>query len=362
MADFTRVERDVKEYVDKIYTDEDDDDNNTYTGQVWELGDIVMIKNHGGESEILDKLVSKGLLYMPSQKFLAEKGIDYYFKRLPELLLRESDYKEIAKIYKKMFSLGISVEGCTFVRKGGKVLMQLPYKLRMSEDPVEECCDKCFSDSVPRGMDITKLRRLVFSNKPESDEDVIEMFEGGYFGTISEDFREEFRECIDNENSDTTTTTTTFFGKLYERNGYIIIKQCAGKEELFDQLLECGIGYGYYSEKLREAGISYYYEDLPELMPEEEDYEKIANIYKKLIKMNIVAESIFFVKMKDEVLIQLPGTITKFTSNELDASRRYYESMDIETDLPYGTDFERVRKMIWTDSEIDELIKIVEGV
>lgn len=120
--------------------------------------------------EIINTMYMNRIAY-----FEIKQGNLFLYKDSYELSYIEDDYEEIAKIYERLIRLGIVVGTCKFIRHEGKVMMTDITKICVCRNNVEAkntyLRTNCIQKSIPRGMNVEKLRKLIFEEKcGENDE------------------------------------------------------------------------------------------------------------------------------------------------------------------------------------------------
>lgn len=155
----------------------------------------------------------------------------------------------------------------------------------------------------------------------------------------------------------------TYCGRIYENGDNVLITNKSGTPSIFDKLIMDGFALSYSSRILRSTGISYHFTKLPEMVPADGDYLAIANIYRELIRDDIVLGPCTFVKVGEVVFIQMPCSMTRYTCDHeyLAASRELFYGDNIEQSLPMGMDSNIIRSLIWDPETIDKIEKIEES-
>lgn len=149
-------------------------------------------------------------------------------------------------------------------------------------------------------------------------------------------------------------------GKLYKSGDYVLIKaelDELGIHDYFDYFYMCGIMGGNQARTasfLRSTGISCHYKELPELTLEEDDYEKIAYVYRRLIKNNIFIKKCKFIREGKSVHIQPPYDTVFYgeTESKTESYLKYFFGDYIKKSSPEGTDIAKLNSLIWTPEEV----------
>lgn len=148
-----------------------------YVGKVLESDDRAKITTEKGTAKFMYVLYIMGVVniekFVLQGNYLAE---EIYIVKLPELEPEEGDYQKIADIYKRLINCGILVKACTFVRRGNKVLMQLPQGIvnvhtHSNNNRIIVRCEYIMEDyiknSLPSGMSYERIVDLVGLNEVE---------------------------------------------------------------------------------------------------------------------------------------------------------------------------------------------------
>lgn len=137
----------------------------------------------------------------------------------------------------------------------------------------------------------------------------------------------------------------TYRGRVYADGDNITIECLHGYADLTSLLYRCNIAYLCNTTKL-ERGVmeGLHLARKTELVPVEEDYQSIADIYKRLAKLAIVVESCTFVRHEGCVMMQLPIGITMYRKEGC-AKRtrdRYINEGLIKKSIPNSMNYEKL--------------------
>lgn len=149
----------------------------------------------------------------------------------------------------------------------------------------------------------------------------------------------------------------TFFGEVWVGREVYAIKCIEGKPEIFFELHTSGL---LYIDRILDNAL--YFKHTPALYGIPGDIEKIAEIYKRLIRMGIFIMFCVFVRSGDEIKIACPDELVKYTDTDKSkiVNKLYMEdnSGSMYHSMPQGIDYYVVRSLIWETGveEISELI------
>lgn len=157
----------------------------------------------------------------------------------------------------------------------------------------------------------------------------------------------------------------SYIGKYSIGNNEIVLDHVRGFPIILHELNYVGLLH-YYRKEVNEDEVqtfSFYFENNQELVPIFSDTGKIAEIYKKLIKMGIFVYHCDFVKGPNhEIYLHIPDLLIKYTSVNRSkiVSTLFMDDEDgsMFHSIPDGIDYELLRSMIW-ETGIDEISNLI---
>lgn len=144
---------------------------------------------------------------------------------------------------------------------------------------------------------------------------------------------------------------------------FMVMKHIGGDETLMHELRLTGLTtIEAWPARLftKECYTMYWYRELPELIPSENDIKEIGKIYHKLIKLGITVGKCTFVRNdRGKILIQLPQIVSIYRNKNKTKYPRYdYTHSDyVQKSLPYGLNSWEVLYFSFVFEEIEEKLE-----
>lgn len=171
-------------------------------------------------------------------------------------------------------------------------------------------------------------------HREEIDRDI----ELSYLLLPSDEYEKTDEIVKETEWSEENTMSPKALGILYKKGKRVVIRYERGFPKNAELLYEHKL---LYADHMTTSGSIYYYE-YSELVPTDEDYDTIVNIYKELIKLSIIVIRCKFVRTEGRVYLSFPMNTYSRPNPAMTSEKYWTRQQYIKNSLPPGMNYEVV--------------------